>query len=82
MTDQLKTRQLLAADLGAGSHVPRRARVAEVVGVISAGVMTFLWSGDARLAASATRLLITDGRSPSTRARFAAGVRRQRQQPR
>jgi hypothetical protein len=36
----------------------------EVAGLISAGVMTFLLSGDLRLATRATRLLLSDGRPP------------------
>jgi hypothetical protein len=50
----------------------------ELAGLITAGVMTFLLSGDLRLATRATRLLISDDGSPSVagpaRARRAHSV--------
>jgi hypothetical protein len=46
-----------------------RSDRSELAGLITAGVMTFLLSGDLRLATRATRLLIADDRPSSANAR-------------
>jgi hypothetical protein len=50
----------------------------ELAGLIAAGVMTFLLSGDLRLATRATRLLIADDRSSSIDAQRRRTPSRQR----
>jgi hypothetical protein len=62
----------------AGSHGQRHFEQdrSELAGLIAAGVMTFLLSGDLLLATRATRLLLRDGAEPVEDATCRSPARR------